>query len=96
MFKIAKSYDLINLSYLIELKTFVVNEFQNLLCESVCLNDFFFRKKIFISELKTASFKIFFDTISLSVICFLTYDSNIKIDENILKTTYKKKKHTIN
>ena len=46
------------------------------------------------NELKTVSFKALFDTISLSVIRFLTHDLNIKIDENkeILKTIYKEKK----
>ena len=50
------------------------------------------------SEFKTVLFRALFDTISLSVIRFSTHDLNIKIDENkeILKTTYKKKKHTIN
>ena len=97
IFKIAKSHDSMYSSWLIKSKTFIVNEFQNLLCESVYLNDFL-SKKIFISKLKTVLFKTLFDIISLSVIYFSIYDSDIKIDENeeILKTTYKEKKHIIN
>ena len=43
------------------------------------------------SKLKITSFRILFNTISLSIIRFSTYDSDIKIDENkeILKIIYK-------
>ena len=50
------------------------------------------------NELKKMLFKIHIRTISLSVINFSIYDLNIKVDksEKISKTTFKKKKHTIN